>query len=155
MVKLVDEFPGRLPGYDKESDEEDLGHTERLVRSEMFRGRYREGYDHPVPFEPGKITRVEFPLQGVLHTFKKGHRIVIQIQSSLFPFFDRNPQTFVPNIFEAEEDDFVAATHRIYHSPGHPSAIWVGVLPGRPSTRRFWRILDRPHRRDSRRDERL
>ncbi len=129
MVKLVDEYPGRLPDYDKESEETDFGHTERLVRSEMFRGRYREGYDHSVAFKPDTPTRVEFPLQGVLHTFEKGHRIVIQIQSSLFPFFDRNPQTFVPNIFEAEEDDFVAATHRVYHSPGHPSAIRVGVLP--------------------------
>ena len=134
MVKLIDEFPGRLPGFDKDSDEEDLGHTERLIRSEMFRGRYREGYGDPVPFEPGKVTRVDFPLQGVLHTFKKGHRIVIQVQSSLFPFFDRNPQTFVPNIFRAKEDDYVAATHRIYHTPDRPSAIWVG-LPGRPDTR--------------------
>jgi putative CocE/NonD family hydrolase len=129
MVKLVDEYPGRLPGFDKESEATDFGHTERLVRSEMFRGRFREGYDHSVPFEPGKITPVEFPLQGVFHTFKKGHRIVIQIQSSMFPFFDRNPQTFVPNIFEAEEADFVAATHRVYHSAKYPSAIRVGVVP--------------------------
>ena len=128
VVKLVDEFPGRVPGWEKGSDEPDLGHTERLVRSEMFRGRFREGYDRPVPFRPGEATLVEFPLQGVLHTFKAGHRVVIQIQSSLFPFFDRNPQTFVDNIFEAKEDDFVTATHRVYHSPVHPSSIRVGVL---------------------------
>ncbi len=130
VVKLVDEFPGRLPGYDPDSDEEDLGGTQRLVRSEIFRGRYRNGYDQPEPFVSGEPTRVVVPLQGVLHTFKKGHRIMIQIQSSLFPFFDRNPQTFVPNIFEAEEKDFVKATHRIFVSAEHPSVIRVGVLSG-------------------------
>ena len=130
VVKLVDEFPGRLEGYDPDSDEEDLGGTQRLIRSEIFRGRYRNGYDRPEPFVPGEPTRVVVPLQGVLHTFKKGHRIMIQIQSSLFPFFDRNPQTFVPNIFEANEKDFVKATHRVYFSGDHQSVIHVGVLPG-------------------------
>ena len=130
VVKLVDEFPARLGGYDPESDEEDLGGTQRLVRSEIFRGRYRNGYDQAEPFAPGEPTRVVVPLQGVLHTFKRGHRIMIQIQSSLFPFFDRNPQTFVPNIFEADEEDFVKATHRVYVSADHQSAIHVGVLPG-------------------------
>jgi hypothetical protein len=117
-------------GFDPDSDEEDLGGTQRLVRSEIFRGRYRNGYDRPEPFVPGEPTRVVVPLQGVLHTFKKGHRIMIQIQSSFFPFFDRNPQTFVPNIFEADEKDFVKATHRVYLSGDHQSAIHVGVLPG-------------------------
>ena len=130
VVKLVDEFPGRLVGFDPESEEEDLGGTQRLVRSEIFRGRYRNGYDRPEPFVAGEPTRVVVPLQGVLHTFKKGHRIMIQIQSSLFPFFDRNPQTFVPNIFEADEEDFVKATHRVYLSGDHQSAIHLGVLPG-------------------------
>ncbi len=125
-----DELPGRLEGYDPDSDEEDLGGTQRLVRSEIFRGRYRNGYESPEAFVSGEPTRVVVPLQGVLHTFKKGHRIMIQIQSSFFPFFDRNPQTFVPNIFEAEEKDFVKATHRIYLSADHQSVIRVGVLPG-------------------------
>ena len=130
VVKLVDEFPGRLEGYDPKSDEEDLGGTQRLVRSEVFRGRYRDGYDRSQPFVPGEPTRVVVPIQGVLHTLKKGHRIMIQIQSSLFPFFDRNPQTFVPNIFEADEEDFVKATHRVFISADHQSVIHVGVLPG-------------------------
>jgi putative CocE/NonD family hydrolase len=129
VVKLVDEFPGRLAGFDPDSDEKDLGGTQRLVRSEIFRGRYRKGYDRPAPVVSGEPTRVVVPLQGVLHTFKKGHRIMIQIQSSLFPFFDRNPQTYVPNIFEAEEKDFVKATHRVYLSGGHQSAIHIGLLP--------------------------
>ncbi|MCK5379091.1 MAG: CocE/NonD family hydrolase, partial [Acidobacteria bacterium] len=130
VVKLVDEFPGRVEGFDPESDDEDLGGTQRLVRSEIFRGRYRNGYDQPEPFSPGEPTRVVVPLQGVLHTFKRGHRIMIQIQSSLFPFFDRNPQTFVPNIFEAEEKDFVKATHHVYVSADHQSVIHLGVLAG-------------------------
>ncbi len=130
VVKLIDEFPGRLEGYDPKSGEKDLGGTQRLVRSEIFRGRYRNGYDRPEAFIPGQPTRVVVPLQAILHTFKKGHRIVIEIQSTLFPFFDRNPQTFVPNIYTARDEDFVKATHRVYVSGEHPSVIRVGVLPG-------------------------
>jgi hypothetical protein len=129
VVKLVDEFPGRLPDFDPKSGDEDLGHSERLVRSEIFRGRYREGYDQPRPFTPGEVTRVAFPLQGVLHTFAAGHRVAIHLQSSLFPFFDRNPQSWVANIFEAREEDFVAATHRVYRGPARASRVVVGVLP--------------------------
>ena len=69
------------------------------------------------------------PLQDVLHTFKRGHRVMVQVQSSLFPFIDRNPQTYVPNIFEADEEDFVKATHRVWYSKEHPSVIEFGVLP--------------------------
>jgi predicted acyl esterase len=128
VVKLVDEFPGRLPGFEPGEDGRDLGHTERLVRAEIFRGRYREGYDRPQPFRPGEVARVEFPLQDVLHTFKCGHRIQLQIQSSLFPFFDRNPQSWVPNIFEAGPGDFVATRHRVYHSVDYPSGLRLQVL---------------------------
>ncbi len=131
VVKLVDEFPGRLPGFEPGGGERDLGHTERLVRSEIFRGRYRESYRRPVPFVPGEAARVEFPLQDVLHTFRGGHRIQVQIQSSLFPFFDRNPQSWVDNIFEAEAEDFVTAVHRVHRSAAHPSAVRLQVLPGR------------------------
>ncbi len=130
VVKLIDEFPGRLEGYDPKSGEKDLGGTRRLIRSEIFRGRYRNGYDRPEAFVPGQPTRVVVPLQAILHTFKKGHRIVIEIQSTLFPFFDRNPQTFIPNIYTARDEDFVKATHRVYVSGEHPSVIRVGILPG-------------------------
>jgi putative CocE/NonD family hydrolase len=130
VVKLVDEYPGRLPDYDPESADCDLGHSERLVRSEIFRGRYRAGYDRPTPFTPGEVARIEFPLQDVFHTFARGHRIQVQIQSSLFPFFDRNPQSWVPNIFEATRDDFIAARHRVYRSADSPSALRLRVLPG-------------------------
>ena len=130
VVKLVDEFPGRLPGFDPDSDEVDLGGTERLVRSEILRGRYRNRLERPAPFIPGKPTKVVVPLQGVLHTFKKGHRIVVLVQSTMFPFFDRNPQTYVDNIFKADEGDFVKATHRVYTGGEHASVIRFGILPG-------------------------
>ena len=99
-----------------------------MVRSEALRGRYRSSYTHPEPFTPGEITQVKVELQDVLHTFKRGHRITIQIQSSLFPLIDRNPQSWVENIFVAEEDDFIRADHRVYRSAGHPSSIEVGIL---------------------------
>lgn len=128
VVKLVDEYPGRIEGFDPKSDEKDLGGTQRLIRSEIFRGRYREGYDHAVPFVPGEVTAVNIPMQPVLHSFLKGHRIMIQIQSSLFPFFDRNPQRFVPNIFKARAEDFVKAEHRVYLSGSHQSSIELSIL---------------------------
>lgn len=128
VVKLIDEYPGRLPGHDKDSEEPDLGGTQQMVRSETLRGRYRNSLSKPEPFQPGDITPVTVELQDVLHTFKRGHRITVQIQSSLFPLQDRNPQSWVVNIFTADEDDFVKATHRVYRSADHPSAIVVGVL---------------------------
>jgi hypothetical protein len=128
VVKLVDEFPGRLPGFDPESDEEDLGRTQRLVRMETIRGRFRNSYEEPEPFVPEEITPVKLELQGILHTFKRGHRVMVQVQSSLFPFIDRNPQSWVPNIFEADEADFIKAIHRVHRSPEHPSALEVGIL---------------------------
>jgi putative CocE/NonD family hydrolase len=136
VVKVIDEFPPRLPGYVKPTREqlysgefEDDGGTQRMVRSEIFRGRYRNSYERPEPFVPGEITLVKVPLQDVLHTFKRGHRVMIQVQSSLFPFIDRNPQSWVDNIFEADDKDFIKATHRVWHSKKHPSAIEFGVLP--------------------------
>jgi len=136
VVKVIDEFPPRLPGYVKPTREqldsgdfEDEGGTQRMVRSEIFRGRYRNSYERPEPFVPGEITLVKVPLQDVFHTFKRGHRVMIQVQSSLFPFIDRNPQSWVDNIFEAEDKDFIKATHRVWHSKEHPSAIEFGVLP--------------------------
>lgn len=99
-----------------------------LVRGEPFRGRFRESYQTPKPFIPGEIAKIDYELQDVFHTFKRGHRIMIQLQSSWFPFIDRNPQKYVENIFEADADDFIKATHRLYHTKKYPSAIEVGIL---------------------------
>ena len=137
VVKVIDEFPARLPGHEPDvdepdGDEPDLGHTQRLVRGEVFRGRFRSSYSNPEPFVPGEVTEVAFELQDVLHTFKRGHQIMVQIQSTWFPLVDRNPQSWVPNIFEAEEEDFVKATHRVYRSSDHPSSVELFILGSKP-----------------------
>ncbi|WP_434388740.1 CocE/NonD family hydrolase [Melittangium boletus] len=132
VVKLIDVNPGKLPGASRQSEQEGVenrGHQQTLVRGEPFRGRFRESYGEPKAFTPGEVTKVRFVINDVLHTFQRGHRLMIQVQSSWFPFIDRNPQTFVPNIFEAKEEDFVRATHRVYHEASHPSALKVNVLP--------------------------
>jgi len=138
VVKLIDVWPGKLPGKPKSAapwrDPPDRGGQQAMVRAEAMRGRYREGYDSPRPFEPGQVTAVSFELLDVLHTFKRGHRIMVQIQSSWFPYTDRNPQSWVPNIFEAREEDFVPATHRVYRTPAWPSHLDVGVLPALDGT---------------------
>jgi len=128
IVKVIDVLPPDSPDEEIDGRSVVLGGAQRLVRWEAIRGRFRESYSAPKPFTPNEITQVKLPLQDVLHTFKKGHRVMVQIQSTLFPFLDRNPQTYVPNIFEAKEEDFVKATHRIYRSADHPTSIQVGVL---------------------------
>ncbi len=131
IVKVIDVFPEDDPDWvdgRPDRDEDDLGGTQRLVRAEVMRGRFRESYEKPVPFEPGEVTRVSFELHDALHTFRRGHKIMVQVQSTWFPFVDRNPQSWVENIFEAEEEDFVPATHKVYRSPEHPSGVRVGVL---------------------------
>ena len=91
-----------------------MGGYQQLVRSEVFRGRFRNSFVNPEPFVPGEPTEVKFPLQDVLFTFQKGHRIMIQIQSTWFPYIDRNPQKYVDNIFKANEEDFIKSTIQIF-----------------------------------------
>lgn len=132
VVKLVDVNPGKPRGWsraDAEKGEKNRGGQQTLVRGEPFRGRFRDSYSEPKAFKPGEVSKVRFAINDVFHTFQKGHRVMIQVQSSWFPFIDRNPQTYVPNIFEAKETDFTRAFHRVYHSAAHPSSIKVGVLP--------------------------
>ena len=132
VVKLVDVNPGKPRGWKKGDAEKGLknrGAQQTLVRGEPFRGRFRDSYSEPKPFKPGEVTKVRFVINDVFHTFQRGHKVMIHVQSSWFPFIDRNPQTFVPNIFEAKDEDFIRAFHRVYHSAAHPSAIKVGVLP--------------------------
>jgi predicted acyl esterase len=105
-----------------------MGGYQMMVRSEVMRGRFRNSYEKPEPFRPGEPTLVRVPLQDVLHTFKKGHRAMVQIQSTWFPLVDRNPQKWVDNIFEAKVDDFVRAEHRVFRSSEHPSRIVFGEL---------------------------
>ncbi len=132
IVKLIDIYPNNTPRDPETAPGVELGGYEQLVRSEIIRGRYRNSFEEPEAFEPGVVTEIELPLQDVFHTFKKGHRILVHVQSSWFPLFDRNPQTFVPNIFKADQDDFVKQTQRVYHSPDHPSHLEVLVIPNLP-----------------------
>jgi hypothetical protein len=132
VVKLVDANPRRMPGWKEEDDVKgklDRGGQQTLVRGEPFRGRYRDGGETPKPFTPGEVVKIKFTLDDVFLTFKRRHRIMIQVQSTWFPFIDRNPQTFVPNIFQAKRADFVKATHRIHRSASATSAVRIRVLP--------------------------
>ena len=105
-----------------------MGGYQQMVRSEVIRGRFRKSYENPIPFQPGEIEEVNLELQDVLHCFKKDHKIMVQIQSTWFPLVDLNPQKYVKNIYEARSEDFVKATHRVYHKPKEESFIEVGVL---------------------------
>jgi len=126
-VKLIDVFPDDI---DRQSPlGRPLGGYQMMVRSEVIRGRFRNSYERPQPFVPNKPSQVRVELQDVLHTFKKGHRIMVQVHSTWFPLADRNPQTFVPNIFRAEEADFQTATHSLFRSRTLASHVAVGILP--------------------------
>lgn len=134
VVKLIDVFPDNLSynQADIYSDKDPvtaypMGGYEMLVHGEVLRGRFRKSFENPEPFVPGKIEQVKFNVGDVAHTFKKGHRIMLQIQSSWFPLVDRNPQKFV-NIYEAVEADFQKATINIYHDEKNPSNILLPVL---------------------------
>ncbi|WP_349263849.1 CocE/NonD family hydrolase [Oligoflexus sp.] len=131
VIKLIDVWPGKVRGWAPETDKPEKknpGAQQLLVRGEPLRARFRDGWETPKAFVPGEITRIRYSMNDVLHTFQRGHRIMIQVQSSWFPFIDRNPQKFVPNIFEAQENDFVKANHRIYRDAGHPSFVSLPVL---------------------------
>jgi len=107
-----------------------MGGYQMMVRGDVFRARFRESYSTPKPFVPGKAEKIEWKLPDVNHSFRKGHRLMIQVQSTWFPLVDRNPQKFVPNINEAREADFQKATHRLWRAKDMPSRIGVTVLPG-------------------------
>ncbi len=126
VVKVIDVYPPDAPQNPTKPDVV-YGDYQQLIRSEIIRGRYRNNSSKPAPFTPNQPTPVAVELQDILHTFKKGHRLMVQVQSSCFPWSDRNPQTFVP-IFSANESDYQKATHRVYHGKPGTSFLKVGVL---------------------------
>ena len=132
VVKLIDVFPDDF-AYNNKTDgtgngkSYPMGGYQMLVRGEIMRGRYRNSFRFPEAFVPGMVTEVACKLPDVAHVFKKGHRMMVQIQSSWFPLADRNPQQFV-NIYEAGTDDFVRSTVRIYSGGRYPSHITLPVL---------------------------
>jgi hypothetical protein len=127
VVKVIDVYPDTATNNKFTDQGVNMAGYQQMVRSEAMRGKFREAFDKPVPFEPGKISPVNFELQDVLHTFKKGHRIMVQVQSTWFPLIDRNTQQF-EDIMKANDSDFQKATHRVYTSKQSPSYLKVRVL---------------------------
>ncbi len=130
VVKLIDVMPPDAEDSPTMQDHLQMADYQMLVRSEVFRGRFRDSYETPKPFEADRITDVSFPLQDVLHTFKQGHSVMIQIHSTWFPYIDRNPQKYVDNIFEADAEDFQVATMRVHGG----STVEVGKLDTQPAS---------------------
>ncbi|WP_405571818.1 CocE/NonD family hydrolase [Winogradskyella sp. Asnod2-B02-A] len=115
IVKVIDVFPADTKNTEDVQDHLKLSNYHMMVRSEVLRGRFRNGMSKPEPFVPNEKTKVNLKLQDVFHTFKKGHKIQVQVQSTFFPYIDANPQTYVDNIFEAKESDFQKQTHKVYN----------------------------------------
>jgi putative CocE/NonD family hydrolase len=128
IVKLIDVYPEDFPDPNPNPKGVRMGGYQQLVRGDVMRGKFRNSYETPEPFTPDKPTKVSFTMQDSYHTFRTGHRIMVQVQSSWFPLVDRNPQTFV-DIYQAKESDFCKATQRVYHSREMPSRLSVLVLP--------------------------
>ncbi len=136
IVKLIDVFPdtARDDYTDKPLGRRmfpapvRLGGFQKLVRWEVMRARYRKSYEKPEPLKPNQVEQIKLELMDVLYTFKKGHRIMVQVQSSMFPLLDRNPQKFV-DIYKCSDDDFQKATHRVYRTAKAASHLSIKVLP--------------------------
>jgi putative CocE/NonD family hydrolase len=127
IVKLIDVYPGDFPDNRPNPGNVRMGHFQMLLAGDVFRGKYRNSFSRPEPMSPGEVTKIEFDLLDKCHTFRKGHRIMVQIQSTWFPLIDRNPQDFV-NIFTAQESDFQRATHRVFRSSRHSSHLKLFVI---------------------------
>ncbi len=121
VVKLIDVYPDEI------ADQPRMSGYQLMVANDVLRGRYRDSWEKPKAIVPNQVTNFSIDLHTQAYTFKKGHRIMVHVQSSWFPVIDRNPQTFVPNIFEAKESDFRAATHRVYRSGPNASFVQVQV----------------------------
>jgi putative CocE/NonD family hydrolase len=136
VVKLVDVYPDDYPlqpdekpaGKREAPVHSKMGGYEQLVRGEPFRGRFRRSFERPEPFVPGKVEAVQFTMPDVFHTFRRGHRVMVQVQSTWFPLVNRNPQTFV-DVNRATEADYRKATQRVFRSAEAPSLVRLNVLP--------------------------
>jgi putative CocE/NonD family hydrolase len=136
VVKLIDVYPPEYPADEARERSKDvpppsptLAGYQMLVRGNPLRGKFRNSFEKPEPFTPGKVEAISYHLGDVNHTFRRGHRIMVQVQSSWFPLVDLNPQTFV-SIPKAKPEDFQKATQRVYHAPQMPSGLQVRVMPG-------------------------
>ncbi|MCX5761505.1 MAG: CocE/NonD family hydrolase, partial [Gemmatimonadetes bacterium] len=129
IVKLIDVFPNDAPNWAGDQSGFLVGGYQQLVRGEPFRARYRRSFEKPSPMVANQADSIKFEMPSIHHTFRKGHRIMVQVQSSWFPHIDRNPQTYVPNIFFAKPEDFKAATMRVYHTAAKPTRIELTQIP--------------------------
>jgi hypothetical protein len=129
VVKVVDVYPPDFPDPQPNPAHLRMGGYQQLIRGDVMPSRFRKSFEQPEPMVPGQITPVSFTLPDILHTFRRGHRVQVQVQSSWFPLVDRNPQTFIPNIARAQASDFRKAVHQVHRTPENPSALTVRVLP--------------------------
>jgi putative CocE/NonD family hydrolase len=127
VVKLIDVYPDQVPS------DPTMGGYELPISLDIFRGRYRESFEHAQAITPDQPLLYTFGLPTANHVFQPGHRIMVQVQSTLFPLYDRNPQRFVPNIFDAKPTDYQKATLRVWHTPGDASFISLPVVSGKTS----------------------
>jgi uncharacterized protein len=123
IVKLIDVFPDSAANWPGDATQFPVGGYQQLVRGEPFRARYRRSFEKPSPMVPNAADSIRFDMPPIHHTFRRGHRIMVQIQSTWFPHIDLNPQRFVPNIFEAKPSDFQKATMRVYHTPARATRL--------------------------------
>jgi len=128
VVKLIDVYPDDYPDPNPNPANVKMGGYQQLVRGDVMRGKFRKSFEKPEPFSPGQPASVKFALQDVYHTFRSGHRIMVQVQSSWFPLVDRNPQTFT-DIYTAKDSEFKKATQRVYYTREMPSRVAVLVMP--------------------------
>jgi uncharacterized protein len=122
VVKLIDVYPETYPEDPK------MGGYQLMIANDVFRGRFRKSYSNPEQVKPDEVNEYKIDLHAINHVFKKGHKIMVQVQSTWFPIIDRNPQKFVPNIFEAKEADFIETHQRIYRSARYPSHVKLPVV---------------------------
>jgi putative CocE/NonD family hydrolase len=125
VVKVIDLYPPEVAGQPQ------MGGYQLMVSGDIFRGRYRESFETPKALTPNEPLLYRFALPTANHVFRPGHRVMVQVQSSWFPLYDRNPQTFVPNIFWAKPGDYRKATQRVYHAPGRASFVQLPVVNSR------------------------
>jgi hypothetical protein len=127
VVKLIDVYPDDVP------ERRELGGYQLGVAMEIFRGRYCESLERPAPIRAGAVETYRFALPPVNHVFRPGHRIMVQVQPTWFPLYDRNSQTYVENIFLAPLESYQRATHRVHRSAAHPSLVTLPVAPVLPT----------------------
>ena len=123
VVKLIDVYPDSVP------DRPQMGGYELIVNADIMRGRYWKSFARATPIPANTVTPFTVDLHGQLYRFRKGHRLTVQVQSTWFPLYDRNPQRFVPNVFFAKPEDFRAQVHRVWHTAEHPSHLTIAVMP--------------------------